>query len=349
MIPPFRNLIVAVMLFVAAAISAYMLKYDYTLQLTPNYHSYVLVGFAALDMILALQLILTGLLRVWDRIVLRFAGVWAIIVMLAIIADVLFSLQLPQGYPQITQVEAFEYLFLGINGNSVPLGTPALFALYSAISIVSLLPSNRFWFNWASLPTWRTVLVALFIGLIVLGLRPMFLSLNTTQTPSKSNATSSTEAIVPPTEHFALPFEASNRTVFLTLVAERSSSIPYNYNDTQYGHMEIFMPTNWTLDLTFVNQEGITHNAVLIKPDVAIPTFNLVSDGVILAEIPRNALGGSFLVSGESGSAVVEDLPSGTYWIACAMSFPTPHAESGMWIVLQVSNNVTTPYYVTNT
>ena len=348
-IPRFRNLIIAMLFIFSSLVSIYILRYDYLLQLTPNFHWYALVGFTAVDLIIAVQLILTGLLRVWDKIVLRLAAIWAAVSLLAVITDVLVGLQLPQGYPSITPLQAFQYLFLGVNGNPVPLGTSALFALYAIATVLSLLPPRRFWFNWATLPTWRTVLVALMIGIIVMGLRPTLLPFYFGQISPSPGSAHMSEMVAPSMEQYTIPYDGANRTVFLSLVSETQSSIPYNFNNTQYGHMIVYIPTNWTLNLVFTNQEGVTHNAVLIKPDVPIPTYNLANDGTIIAQIPENAMNGNFLVSGQSGSAVVKNLSSGTYWIACAMAFPTPHAESGMWIVLQVAASVAAPYYTVST
>ncbi|HKM78201.1 MAG TPA: sulfocyanin-like copper-binding protein, partial [Candidatus Bathyarchaeia archaeon] len=278
-IPRFRNLIIAILFITSSLVSIYILRYDYVLQLTANYHWYALVGFTAVDLILAMQLILTGLLQVWDRIVLRLAGIWALVSLLAVIVDVFVGLQLPQGYPSITPVQAFQYLFLGLNGNSVPLGTSALFALYAMASVLCLLPSKRFWFNWATVPTWKTVLAVLMIGIIVMGLRPIILPLYLSQVSRSYESAYTTQMVVPPIEHSTIPYDASNKTVFLSLVAETQSSIPYNFNNTQYGHMVVYVPANWTIDFVFTNQEGITHNAMLIKPDVPIPTYDLANDG----------------------------------------------------------------------
>jgi hypothetical protein len=51
------------------------------------------------------------------------------------------------------------------------------------------------------------------------------------------------------------------------------------------------------------------------------------------------------LVNGESGSVTVNDLAPGKYWIACAFDYPIPHVMEGMWVVLIVANQVSTPYY----
>ena len=66
----------------------------------------------------------------------------------------------------------------------------------------------------------------------------------------------------------------------------------------------------------------------------------------IIAQIPHDAINGGFLLNGESGSVTVNDLASGKYWIVCAFNYPVPHAEEGMWVVLTVTNQVTTPYFV---
>lgn len=121
--------------------------------------------------------------------------------------------------------------------------------------------------------------------------------------------------------------------------------MPYNYNNTHEGQLVVYPPPGWSLHLTFVNKQGITHNAILLKTNVSTPG-NLAQDGIILAQIPHDAMKGGFLVNGESGSVTVNDLSPGTYWIACALNYPTPHAEEGMWIWLIITQDTTLPYYV---
>ncbi len=114
---------------------------------------------------------------------------------------------------------------------------------------------------------------------------------------------------------------------------------------THYGQLTLYIPANWSLQLTFLNEEGIQHNAVLIQPNVTSPTADPIQDETVLAEIPHDAFAGGFIATGQSGSAVVRNLAPATYWVACAIAFPVPHAEEGMWVTLVVSNSVPTPYY----
>jgi sulfocyanin len=141
-----------------------------------------------------------------------------------------------------------------------------------------------------------------------------------------------------------MPYDTANETVFLKLVAEANPLMPYNYNNTHNGQMVVYVPANWNLRLVFINKEGTTHNAVFLRPYATAP-INLTEDGTVLAQIPSDAMQGGFLVSGSSGFVIVRSLTPGTYWVACALTYPTPHAEEGMWIVVKVSTDVTVPYY----
>ena len=291
-------------------------------------------------MIFAFELILTSQLGLARKLMSRMIGVWAFLMILTIVADALASLQLPANFPAINPQESFEYLFLGLNGNPVPLAVPALFSLYAVIILLTFLPDDLSWVQ-LSLPAKRTILVIVLIVVVVMSARPVFVAYAYLQNPSLA---SSKQIIVAPTKHNPLPYDSVNKTVFITLVAEPNPMMPYNYNNTHYGQLIVHIPSEWNLRLVFINSEGITHNAVLLKPYVTVP-LNLTEDGTIIAQIPENAMNGGFLVSGELGVTTVTNLTAGTYWVACAMIYPTPHAEQGMWIVIEVSNNVTTPYY----
>jgi sulfocyanin len=145
--------------------------------------------------------------------------------------------------------------------------------------------------------------------------------------------------------HHSLPYDIENRTVFVTLVASPNSMLPYNFNNTAMGRMVIYVPANWTVHLVFVNREGFPHSAVLMEATSVSPVTIDPSDH-ILAQIPKDAVDGGFLLQNESGAATINKIPAGNYWIACAFQYPVPHAEEGMWITLEVSNQVSTPYYV---
>jgi sulfocyanin len=308
---------VGIFLLVAAALSVYVLRFDYILQFTHNFHWYALVAFVVIDLILGFEVILTAALRLREKTLVQAAGLWAFLMTAAIVGDVFLRLQLPAGYPTVSVWNSFAYLLLGINGNPVPFAVPALLAIYLVAAILALLPLNSTWFDWASLPKPKTILALVLVAVIVMGLRPAFLLYNSQFAMASSGrpsaSSTSTEMIVPPKQHLPLPYDSSNRTVFLLLVAESNVMMPDNFNNTHYGQLTVYVPANWTLRLTFVNEEGIQHNAVLIQPNVTSPTADPIQDGAVLAQIPRDAFAGGFMATGESGSAVVRNLAPGTY------------------------------------
>jgi sulfocyanin len=157
--------------------------------------------------------------------------------------------------------------------------------------------------------------------------------------------TNSTEIAPPPLKESPLPYNIANRTVFVNLVAVPDIMLPYNFNDTRFGHLVLYIPANWTIRLTFENREGFPHSAVLMNASSISPTI-IERSSSILAQIPRDATNGGFLLNGEAGSATIDDLTPGKYWVVCAFNYPVPHAEEGMWVVLIVTTAANTPYYV---
>jgi sulfocyanin len=270
-----------------------------------------------------------------------------VLVVASVLADVLFKLQLPPNYPPITVWESFQYLFLGLNGNPLPLAVPALVALHAAAALIGLLPRGRIWFRPDWSPTGRTIVAIALIAVIVMGMRPTYLYLTSIgflpgNGPALGN---STEIVGPILKHSPLPYDISNHTVFLTLVAVANIMLPYNFNDTRFGRMVIYVPANWSLHLVFQNQEGFPHSAVLMQANAPSPTI-IEPTADIIAQIPHDAINGGFLLNGEAGSVTVNDLVQGKYWVVCAFNYPVPHAEEGMWVVLIVTSQVSTPYFV---
>jgi len=270
-----------------------------------------------------------------------------LLVVAAVLGDALARLQLPVGYPTITVWQSFQYLFLGMNGNPLPLAVPALVTLHAIAALIGLLPRGGAWFHFDWWPTRRTIIAIAFVVVIVMGMRPTYLFLTSSGffPVGAPASTSSTEIVAPPLERSPLPYDPTNRTVFITLVAAANAQIPYNFNNTRFGHMVLYVPANCTIHLTFQNQEGFPHSAVLMSattptPVIIEPTSN------VLAQIPPDAINGGFLLNGESGSVTINNLPAGKYWVACAFNYPLPHVEEGMWVVLEVSTQVSTPYFV---
>jgi len=343
----FRSNAIGSLFLVGALVGIWILAYDPLLRITPNYHWYVVLGFCVVDALLGMQVLLTSALGVWDRIAVRAASFWSILVVAAVLGDVLLKLQLPAGYPTITVWEAFQYLFLGLNGNPLPLAVPSLVTLHASAILLGLLPRGGFWFNFDWRPTGRTIGGIALIAIVVMGMRPAYLYvLSTGFYPANSAAlANNTEITAPPLKQSQLPYNLANKTVFVTLVAVPDIMLPYNFNDTRFGHLVLYIPANWTLHLVFQNREGFPHSAVLMNATSASPTI-IQPSSYIIAQIPPDAINGGFLLNGEAGSAIIKDLTPGKYWIACAFNYPVPHAEEGMWVVVIVTTSVSIPYFV---
>jgi sulfocyanin len=343
----FRSVAIGCSFLLATLVGILMLTYDDLLRITPNYHWIVVVAFCGVDAILGMQVLLTAALGEWEKFMIRAAAIWSLGVVIAVLGDVLLKLQLPTDYPTITMWQSFQYLFLGVNGNPIPLAVPALFTLHAIAALLGLLPAKSGWFHMYWWPTQRTILAMALIALVVMGIGPTYMLLNSMRLlppalPASSNAT---EIVPPPLKKSPLPYDLANKTVFVTLVAVVDPMLPYNFNDTRFGHLVIYVPANWTMHLVFVNREGFPHSAVLMNANAPSPTI-IEPTPNILAQIPTDAISGGFLLNGESGSMIVSGLASGKYWVVCAFNYPVPHAEEGMWVVVEVSSQVNAPYFV---
>jgi sulfocyanin len=343
LVSSFRSAAIGCLFLVATLDGIWLLAYDPLLRITLNYHWYVVLVFCVVDALLGMQVLLTSAVGEWDKFAIRAATLWSVLVVASVLGDVLFKLQLPSDYPPITVWQSFQYLFLGLNGNPLPLAVPALVTLHAAAALIGLLPRGSMWFQFDWSPTRRTVVAIALIAVIVMGMRPMYLYLTSSgNVPALGN---STDIVGPPLKHSPLPYDLSNRTVFLTLVAVANIMLPYNFNDTRFGRMVIYVPANWSIRLVFQNQEGFPHSAVLMQANAPSPTI-IEPTANIIAQIPHDAINGGFLLNGESGSVTVNDLAQGKYWVVCAFNYPVPHAEEGMWVVLFVTSQVSAPYSV---
>jgi hypothetical protein len=130
--------ILAGLLFLAFVLGAYILAYDHILLLDDKYNHH----WDGLLIITVLNLVLVGAVLWRPQALARIVGVWAVLMALTIVADVLAALQLPPeafppGSPAFTPQQAFEYLFLGMHGNPVPGAVPLLFLVYIITAIVA--------------------------------------------------------------------------------------------------------------------------------------------------------------------------------------------------------------------
>jgi len=342
----FKGLVIGVSCFTVTLVGIFLLSYDALLRITPNYHWDFVLVLTVVDAVLGMQVLLTSALGQWEEKVTRTAAFWSIVVIVAIVCDVILKMQLPSNYPPVTELQAFEYLFLGLNGNPLPFAVPTLFALHAVVALLDFLPRKTPWFHLGVMPTRRTILAIILIVVVVIGMRPMFTLLASSGflPSSSSSLTNSTQIILIPVQHHELPYNLANRTVSVTLVAVANPMLPYNFNDTRFGRMVIYVPANWTVKLVFLNREGFPHSAVIMEATGPSPTV-IDPSAHVLAQIPHDAINGGFMLQNESGSATVSDMSPGTYWIVCAFNYPVPHAEEGMWVTLDVTNQISTPYY----
>ncbi|QKR00273.1 sulfocyanin [Metallosphaera tengchongensis] len=155
--------------------------------------------------------------------------------------------------------------------------------------------------------------------------------------PTNTTSTSTTPSRV------TLPVISSNKTVVVYLVALSSAST-FNLNGTSFGQMTIYVPSGDNIEVKFTNQESLQHNLLLVMNDTPTPNAaDLSSDGKILMYVGTSSSSYTIqgLSSGQTAVGVYGPLSSGTYWLACGIS---GHAESGMWVNLVVSSNITSPY-----
>jgi sulfocyanin len=342
----FKGLAIGTLFLLGTLVGIFLLAYDAPLRITPNYHWDFVLVCTVVDAILGMQAVLTSALGQWEKGIIRAAAFWSILIMIAIVGDVALRLQLPSDYPPVTELQAFEYLFLGLNGNPLPLSVPTLFTLHAVAALVGLLPRKIPWFQLGIWPTRRTTLAIILIVVVVMGMRPtaVLLASSGILPVSSSALTNSTDIILTPVQHHELPYNPLNKTAFVTLVAVANPMLPYNFNDTRFGQIVIYVPANWTVTLVFINREGFPHSAVLMQATGPSPTV-IEPSANILGQIPRDAVNGGFMLQNESGTVTVNNISAGNYWIVCAFNYPVPHAEEGMWVTLEVTNQLSAPYY----
>ena len=343
----FRSIVIGCSFLLAALAGIWILADDPLLRITANYHWYVVLVFCIADSLLGMQVLLTSAVHEWEQGTIRLAALWSVLVVATVIGDVIFRLQLPSGYPTITVWQSFQFLFLGLNGNPLPLAVPSLVTLHVIAALTGLLPRGSAWFHFNWWPTRRTMVALTLIAIAIMGMAPTyaFLTSNGFLSSNSGPGANGVEIAARPLKTSPLPYSVQNKTVFITLVAVADPMLPYNFNDTHFGQLVMYVPANSTIRLFFQNREGFPHSAVLIAANGPSPTIIQPSSDII-AQIPNSAVNGGFLLNGESGAVTVNNLTPGKYWIACAFNYPVPHVMEGMWVVLIVTSKVNTPYFV---
>lgn len=186
-----------------------------------------------------------------------------------------------------------------------------------------------------------TVMIVIIVAIVIIGV-----AVYTYEQFLAYSSRSFAVAVTSTTPKHILRYNANNKTVFITL-ATLSSGPTFNFNGTSFGQMIIYVPAGWNLYITYINQEsGIPHNLNLVANDTPTPNnANIADDGKILLTIGASSSTYEYdgISNGKSASGIYTDIPPGIYWLCCGI---LGHAESGMWVVLVASNNVTVPYVV---
>ncbi|AOL16461.1 sulfocyanin [Sulfolobus sp. A20] len=152
-----------------------------------------------------------------------------------------------------------------------------------------------------------------------------------------STTTTSTSSQLP------LKYDSSNKTVFLT-IAVLTSGPAFNFNGTSNGQLVIYIPAGWSVYVTYINYQSLPHNLILLENNTATPNnADVAQFGKILYIVGATTSNyqSTGISSGQSVSGLWGPLNAGTYMLVCGI---LGHAESGMWAVVVVSSNVTTPY-----
>ncbi|TRN03425.1 sulfocyanin [Sulfolobus sp. F1] len=152
-----------------------------------------------------------------------------------------------------------------------------------------------------------------------------------------STTTTSTSSQLP------LKYDSSNKTVFLT-IAVLTSGPAFNFNGTSNGQLVIYIPAGWSVYVTYINYQSLPHNLILLENNTATPNnADVAQFGKILYIVRATTSNyqSTGISSGQSVSGLWGPLNAGTYMLVCGI---LGHAESGMWAVVVVSSNVTTPY-----
>ncbi|MEM0034461.1 MAG: sulfocyanin, partial [Saccharolobus sp.] len=72
------------------------------------------------------------------------------------------------------------------------------------------------------------------------------------------------------TNNIQLKYDSSNKTVFLTIVV-LTSGPAFNFNGTSNGQLVIYIPAGWSIYVTYINQQSLPHNLILLQNTTATP------------------------------------------------------------------------------
>ncbi len=134
-----------------------------------------------------------------------------------------------------------------------------------------------------------------------------------------------------------LKWDAATRTVTFQLIAGApGAQTPFNFNGFGNGNLTLVIPAGATVNMPFVNEDGVPHSAEVISGTAPIP--NSGGDPAIPRAYTINLLEG--LPQGGKDKINFTATPAATYRIICGVP---GHALSGMYIDMRIDATAQEP------
>src|SRR5262245_36676789 len=135
-----------------------------------------------------------------------------------------------------------------------------------------------------------------------------------------------------------LSYDSTTKTVTFKLIAGLTGGAksPFNFNGHTDGELLLTVPAGSTVVMPFVNDDGTPHSAEIITAEGPLP--NMADDPATPRAYTRNVSQG--LAQGEKDIMRFKAESAAEYRIFCGVP---GHGQSGMWIRLVVSSDVSAP------
>ncbi|HEY8105387.1 MAG TPA: sulfocyanin-like copper-binding protein [Gemmatimonadales bacterium] len=135
-------------------------------------------------------------------------------------------------------------------------------------------------------------------------------------------------------------YDAATNTVTFKLEAGAPGrSGPFNFNGYTNGAATLVVPANSKVVMSFVNDDGTPHSAVIIADTDPMPSMG--GDPAIPRAYTKDLTQG--MAQGGTDVMKFTTPASGTFRISCGVP---GHGLSGMWIRMKVDPSATTPSWI---
>lgn len=157
--------------------------------------------------------------------------------------------------------------------------------------------------------------------------------------PALAPAAAATPPAASPPDSSWLEWNPATKSLKFKLVAGligRGAKSPFNFNGYVDGELTLVVPVAANVVMSFVNEDGTPHSAVVIPDTLPLPTM------ADQAAIPRAYTTKASEGLGYYATDVMrfKAAPAGRYLIYCGVP---GHGLSGMWIRLRVDSTTSAP------